>query len=53
MTCNIFMLYYVKMHFQQGVAADGRTEKEETRSQGEGAEVQVSSGLGHPPKANR
>lgn len=41
------------MQFQKGAAADGRTERKETGSQGQGAKVQVPSGLGHAPEANR
>ena len=33
------MLYYLKMYFQKGVAADGRTERKEARTQKEGTEV--------------
>jgi len=47
------MIQYLKMHFQKGAAADGRTEEKEARPQGKETEVQVSLGLGHPPKANR
>ena len=32
----------------KGSAADGRTERKETGSQGQGAKVQVPLGLGHP-----
>ena len=48
-----FMIEYLKMHFQKGAAADGRTEGKETGTQRQGAEVQVPFGLGHSPKAHR